>query len=83
MDTLARYYTQEKISRLLINKLDIKRPKKILELAIGDGSLSLAAFERWNEARYYGVDIDDTSIINIKKIYLLLMSLTLMGLKII
>ncbi|MGW7159823.1 N-6 DNA methylase [Paenibacillus taichungensis] len=67
MDTLARYYTQEKISRLLINKLDIKRPKKILELAIGDGSLSLAAFERWNEARYYGVDIDDTSIINIKK----------------
>lgn len=62
MDALARYYTQEKISRLLVNKLHTKEPKKILELGIGDGALSLAAYRRWSGARFFGVDIDDNSI---------------------
>lgn len=67
MDTLARYYTQEKISQLLINKFDAVEPKRIIELGIGDGSLSLAAFKRWSGAKYFGVDIDDNSISNIKR----------------
>lgn len=66
MDSLAKYYTQEKISELLINKLSSKEPKRILELGIGDGSLSLAAFKRWSRADYFGVDIDNDSILNIK-----------------
>lgn len=67
MDTLARYYTQEKISTLLVNKLSGNEPQKILELGIGDGSLSMAAFKRWKKASYYGVDIDDDSVYMIKK----------------
>lgn len=66
MDNLARYYTQEKISMLLVNKLNTKRPKKILEMAIGDGSLSLAAHKRWKNASYFGIDIDSNSILNVK-----------------
>lgn len=66
MDALARYYTEEKISRLLIDKFHEKNPKNILELGIGNGSLSLAAYSRWNSARFIGVDVDSKSIVNIK-----------------
>jgi type I restriction enzyme M protein len=66
MDALARYYTQEKISQLLINKLHTEEPKRILELGIGGGSLSLAAFKRWSGARFFGADIDDNSITKLK-----------------
>lgn len=66
MDNLARFYTQEKISQLLINKLCNKKPKRILELGIGDGALSLAAYKRWKKAQFYGIDIDNGSITNIK-----------------
>jgi type I restriction enzyme M protein len=66
MDELARYYTQDKISQLLINKLENHSPKRILELGIGDGALSLAAYKRWKKAQYFGIDIDEDSIASIK-----------------
>lgn len=67
MDALARYYTQDKISQLLINRLKTDEPKQILELGIGDGSLSMAAYKRWGKARFFGVDIDDNSIAKIRE----------------
>ena len=66
MDDLARYYTQDKISQLLINKMKASEPKRILELGIGVGSLSLAAYKRWNKANFFGADVDDNSISIIK-----------------
>lgn len=66
MEELGRYYTKEKISQLLISQLDIERPEKILELGIGDGSLSLAAFKRWKTAKYSAVDIDTETVNKVK-----------------
>lgn len=66
MDILARYYTQEKISELLIKQFHLDKPSNILELGIGDGALTKAASMRWREARFLGVDIDDVSVKLIK-----------------
>ena len=61
MDTLGRYYTKDSISRLLINTLETEKPKKILDLGVGNASLSLAAYLKWANAKYYGTEIDSDS----------------------
>ncbi len=58
MDFLGRYYTQRVVSNLLIQNLDTQSPKTILDLGIGDASLSIAAFEKWANAKYYATEIE-------------------------
>lgn len=65
MDALGRFYTKDSISRLLINTLETEEPRKILDLGIGNASLSLAAYLKWANAKYFGteIDIDSTGLI--------------------
>ncbi|MEK4701002.1 N-6 DNA methylase [Solibacillus sp. FSL R7-0668] len=67
MEELGRYYTQDKISHLLISQIEVEKPKKVLELGIGNGSLSLAAFKRWGAAEYSAIDIDFEIVEHIRK----------------
>ncbi|MCT4645246.1 MAG: N-6 DNA methylase [Carboxylicivirga sp.] len=61
MDKLGRFYTDNAISELLVNQLDNTAPKHILDLGVGDGSLLSAALNKWQDASYSAVDIEDKS----------------------
>jgi type I restriction enzyme M protein len=60
-DPLGRYYTFDSASRLLIQQLQGKSPRRILDLGAGAGSLTLAARREWKHAQIITVDIDDAA----------------------
>lgn len=60
-DPLGRYYTFDCASRLLIQQLQSKSPRRILDLGAGAGSLTLAARREWQHAEIITVDIDVAS----------------------
>jgi type I restriction enzyme M protein len=62
MDVLARYYTEQSVSKLLVSGFQQNQPANILDLGVGGGSLLNAAYERWRNAKFYGADIDHETI---------------------
>jgi len=66
MDPFGRFYTEDIISNLLVQEIDCSNPKLIIDLGIGRGSLTKAAFHRWGDATFLASDIDITQI-NITK----------------
>jgi type I restriction enzyme M protein len=62
MDPLARFYTEQSISSLLIDSLNVSSPRVILDLGIGEGSLTRAAYKKWSKANFFGIDIDTERI---------------------
>lgn len=57
-DHWGRYYTSSVISQSLIDKIEANKPKLILELGSGSGSLCTAAAARWHDAQLVTVDVD-------------------------
>ncbi|MCB4778681.1 MAG: N-6 DNA methylase [Sulfurovum sp.] len=57
-ETFKQFFTPAKYSQILINELTISSPLKIIDLAIGEGSLLIEAKKRWKKSKYYGNDID-------------------------
>ena len=58
MDVLGRYYTNDIISTLLIRNLETSKPQRILDLGVGDASLTIAAYARWENAKYFATEIE-------------------------
>ncbi|WP_018623046.1 N-6 DNA methylase [Spirosoma luteum] len=58
MEVLDRHYTEIVFSELLINSISYHQPKSIVDLGIGNGSLTVAAYNKWNDASFWGCDID-------------------------
>ena len=67
MDTLGRYYTADIISTLLISNLETSKPKRILDLGVGDASLTIAAYARWEKAKYFATEIEPKKASAIEK----------------
>lgn len=57
-DPWGRYYTSAEVSRSLIAHIEARKPKLLLELGSGSGSLCFAAANRWRDARLVTVDVD-------------------------
>lgn len=57
-DPWGRYYTSEEVSRSLIEHIEARKPKLVLELGSGSGALCSAAANRWRDARLVTVDVD-------------------------
>ncbi len=57
-NSLARFYTEQDVSGLLISNLRPKKPQTILDLGCGEGALAIPAIQRWSDAKLYTVDID-------------------------
>jgi len=51
------YYTRNRISKLLVDSIESKRPTSVLELGVGSGSLVQAASVRWGDAHFLTADI--------------------------
>jgi type I restriction enzyme M protein len=67
MDALGRYYTNEVISSLLINNFESESPKKVLDLGVGDASLTIAANARWRFAKFFGTEIENGKAVKVGK----------------
>src|SRR6185312_1170318 len=67
MDIFGRYYTSDIISSLLINNLETKMPKRILDLGVGDAALTIAAYGRWAKAKYFATEIEKSKASAIEK----------------
>lgn len=57
-DPWGRYYTSPEVSRSLIERISVPKPKLVLELGSGSGALCAAAASRWQDARLITVDTD-------------------------
>lgn len=57
-DSWGRYYTSPDVSWSLIESIEVPKPKLVLELGSGSGSLCWAAANRWHDARLVTVDVD-------------------------
>lgn len=57
-DPWGRYYTSPEVSRSLIERINVPKPKLVLELGSGSGALCAAAASRWQAAQLITVDTD-------------------------
>lgn len=57
-DPWGRYYTSPDVSCSLIERIEVRKPKLVLELGSGSGSLCWAAANRWQDAQLVTVDVD-------------------------
>lgn len=57
-DPWGRYYTSPDVSFSLIEHIEVRKPKLVLELGSGSGSLCWAAANRWHDAQLVTVDVD-------------------------
>lgn len=60
-DHLGRYYTQNAISSFLVELLPHESPRFVLDLGAGEGSLSLAASNKWSDTDIITIDIDSAA----------------------
>jgi type I restriction-modification system DNA methylase subunit len=67
MDALGRYYTNDIFSTLLISNLETRKPKRIVDLGVGDASLTIAAYARWDKAKYFATEIEPKKATAIEK----------------
>lgn len=67
IDSLGRYYTNYVISNLLISNLETSNPERILDLGVGDASLTIAAYARWDKAKYFATEIEPNKANAIEK----------------
>jgi tRNA1(Val) A37 N6-methylase TrmN6 len=58
MNGLAQFNTRHIFSELLVNRISQSEPETVIDLGVGDGSLTRAAIERWQNAALYAIDID-------------------------
>lgn len=68
-----QFFTPKEYSQLLVDKTLYNKPKKIIDLTMGEGSLLLEASQSWKDSKIFGNDIDieccnkvDTTISQIK-----------------
>lgn len=68
-DPLGRYYTHGNVGAFLVSQMACAQPTQVLDLGAGGGSLSLAAMNRWTDARVVTVDIDSKARTNLHSIF--------------
>ncbi len=57
----GRYYTKPAVGQALVDLTLLRRPKGLIDLGAGGGSLALAAARRWSNLNLLTVDVDATS----------------------
>nr|WP_320154054.1 N-6 DNA methylase [uncultured Draconibacterium sp.] len=68
MDKLGRFYTESVFSELLVKQINSDNPKHILDLGVGDGALLSAAHNKWNNAVFSAIDIEEKDFKDLPRI---------------
>lgn len=63
----SQYYTDSIFSELLIDEIKVQNPNIVLDLGIGEGSLTQAALKKWTKASFIAIDIDKKNCTKIQK----------------
>lgn len=61
-DSWGRYYTSNSVSSTLVNAMECLKPKVIVELGVGKGSIAFEAAKKWNSAKFITVDADRSAM---------------------
>jgi type I restriction enzyme M protein len=69
MQSFKQFFTPQKYSQYLIDELSYLNPNRVIDLAVGGGSLLKEAIEKWGNAKYFGNDIDETCCRKIASVY--------------
>ncbi|MGW8168607.1 MAG: N-6 DNA methylase [Sulfurovaceae bacterium] len=69
MQSFKQFFTPPKYSQYLIGELGYLNPYRVIDLAIGGGSLLKEAIVKWENAKYFGNDIDKNCCSQIKAVY--------------
>lgn len=56
---LGKYYTEKLFSELLVNRLTSATPRTVLDMGFGSGALTEAAYQKWGEANFYAIEINN------------------------
>lgn len=67
MDALARYYTEDIVSNILIQNISYNDPQIIIDFGVGDGALTKTAYKKWTSANFFATDIDTQQLIRTSK----------------
>jgi type I restriction enzyme M protein len=57
----GRYYTKPEIGRTLVDLMQLRQPRGVIDLGVGAGSLALAAARQWTKLDLLTIDVDATS----------------------
>ncbi|MFQ1682342.1 N-6 DNA methylase [Pantoea dispersa] len=60
-DILGRYFTNEKIGKILVDSMCHASPSLVVDLGAGDGALTEIAASTWSNAHFLTVDIDQNA----------------------
>lgn len=63
--TLNQFYTRLAACNALVAEINITNVRNVVDLGVGEGSLSVAIARRWPKAQFSTVDIDPTSTQNL------------------
>ena len=55
---LSEFYTDDRFSKILVGAFESKQANTVLDLGVGNGALIHEAFNRWERAAFYVVDLD-------------------------
>ena len=61
-DSWGRYYTSNCVSSTLVNSMEFLKPKVIVELGVGKGSIAFEAAKKWDSANFVTVDSDRSAM---------------------
>lgn len=61
--SLAQFYTESNLSKLLVGQLKTRSPRLVLDLGAGNGSLTVEAARRWKNANFLTADIVPSKLI--------------------
>ena len=60
-DYFGRYYTESAIAQLLVEAMQLRSPKKAIDLGAGSGALAGEAYRQWSGTEFITVDIDQAA----------------------
>lgn len=69
MNSLACFYTESKVSELLVSNFRLSKPQSVIDLGAGFGSLLKATLQRWTKASVYAAEIDTKGYNLLRKNY--------------
>lgn len=61
----SKFYTPHQVANLLVRRINVPQPEKVIDICCGSCNLLHAAKKRWGNAKLIGVDIDSQMSVDV------------------